>query len=148
MAEQRMSLLVEGALELPEPRLDQLILFDGADALIADGGVRRAPADPQAERQRAGLRGDDPQPGGLEHEGGVGAVTALRHREAPDAAVFFAHYALHHQASPKWDPAFLQRRSGADGDRQPGLHVTRAAPIEAAGMDMCRPGRGVPGLAV
>src|SRR2546430_4689540 len=103
MAEQRMSLLVEGALELPEARLDQLIFFEGADALIANGGVRRASPDAQAERQRSGLRGNDPHPGGLEHEGGVGPVAALRHGEAPDAAVFFAHHALHYQASPKWE---------------------------------------------
>src|SRR2546426_10825481 len=108
-----MSLFVEGALELAEPRLDQLIFFDGADALIANGGVRGAAADAQPERQCPGLRGNDPQPGGLEHEGGVSPVAALRHREAPDATDFFAHPRLHPEASAKGEPALLQSRSGA-----------------------------------
>src|SRR6202022_2722769 len=58
-----MGLLIQRALQLPEPRLDEFELLDGADALIANRGMRRPPADAKAERERAGLCGDQTQPG-------------------------------------------------------------------------------------
>ena len=49
MPEQRMWLLVERALQLPESGLDQFEFLDGADPLVANGGVCRLPADAQSE---------------------------------------------------------------------------------------------------
>src|SRR5438477_342698 len=140
-----MWLLVERPFQLSEPRFNQLEFLDGADAFVANRGVRRLSADAQPERQGAGLRRNDAQSGGFQDEGGIGPVTALGHGEGADPTVFFAYNTLDDQTAAQRKAALLQGRGGADADRQPGLHVTGAPAIEPTGLDVRRPGRRLPG---
>ena len=141
-------MLVERPLELPEAGLDQLVFLDGADAVVSDRGVGGAASDAQAECQRPRLRRNHAETGRLEHVSGIRAMTTIRHGEAADAAVLFADDALDDQPAAQGQPAFLQGGGRADRDRQSGLHVAGAASVEATGVDVRRPGRRMPGLAI
>src|SRR2546423_1835303 len=143
-----MNLLVERSFQLAEPRLDNLKLVDGADPFVANRGMRRPPGDPQSERERARLGGDEPQAGRFENVRRIRTIATLGHGKAANSAILLTNNALQDQTASKWEAAFLQGGGGADADREPGLHVAGAAAVEASGLDVCRPGGGMPGLAV
>src|SRR5205814_9627848 len=65
-----------------------------------------------------------------------------------DAAILLTDNTLYDQAPAQRHAALLQGRSGADADRETRLHVARAAAVQTPGLNVGRPGGGMPGLAV
>jgi len=108
----------------------------------------RAAADPESEGECASLGWDQPKPRRFQHVGGVRPVATICHGKGADATVLLADHTLHDQATAQRQPALLQGRRSADADRETRLHVARAAAVETPGLNVGRPGGGMPGLAV
>src|SRR5439155_3499048 len=64
------------------------------------------------------------------------------------AAVLLAHDAFHDETPAQRQSALLEGRGGADAYCEPRLHVARAAAVQTPGLNVGRPGGGMPGLAV
>src|SRR5207245_11731205 len=75
-------------------------------------------------------------------------VAMFRHGKGADTAILLTDDTLHDEATAQRQPALLQGRGGADANRKTRLHVARAAAVQSARLNVCRPGGSMPGLAV
>jgi hypothetical protein len=134
---------VHAPLVLGQRAVHGQVAVDRRDALQAVGGVRAAPVHDAGEGQRAGLRADDVQPGGLGDQARVEGVVALERGERPEAAVLLRADRGEHDLAVRRAPA--QRGQRVQRGDHAALHVDASATPDAAVGDAAGPGAVPPG---
>jgi hypothetical protein len=123
---------------------------DRVDAVLRHAAVRSLPGDPDRREDIALLRAEDRQFARLGDDRGVCCDQALSQQHgAPQlpTGLLIRHDVRNHGAPGKSVPLTGQQTQGDKHGGHPGLHVTRAAAVHAAVLDLGRKRIACPPLA-